>query len=393
MIIADIDYDKLRFERSQSHSWDDCVREYAGTTTYTTVDCEEVLTVTDYLDEYPEEIYRIYHKNPFIPKDEATFEERCHEIFSIQAAGLAGRMERSYAKKLIIGISGGLDSTLALLVCAETCKLLGRPTSDIIAITMPGFGTTGHTKSNAEIIMEMIGAQSREIPIGPAVELHFKDIGHDPEILDTTYENAQARERTQILMDIANKEGGIVVGTGDLSEIALGWSTYNGDHMSMYAVNCSVPKTLVTWVIKWVMHNKLDGQYSKNDRKLADALQSILDTPISPELLPPDKSGKIAQKTEDTIGPYIVHDFFLYYFLRHGMSPEKLLYIATQTFEDDYNADDLRKFLNIFMKRFFTQQFKRSCIPDGPKVGTVSLSPRGDWRQPSDIDPSIWLDF
>ncbi len=261
---------------------------------------------------------------------------------------------------------------------------------------MPGFGTTGKTYNNAQTIMNLLGADVREIPIREAVLQHFSDIGHDPNQHDVTYENSQARERTQILMDVANKEGGLVVGTGDLSEVALGWSTYNGDHMSMYGVNASVPKTLVRFVIKWVMDHRLSGPseekgFSSDNDLLRETLQDIMDTPISPELLPPDPNGEIAQKTEDTVGPYILHDFFMFYTIRFGMSPKKLLYIAKNTFADEYSEEFIWKWLSVFYRRFFSQQFKRSCIPDGPKVGSVSLSPRGDWRMPSDADSSEWL--
>jgi NAD+ synthase (glutamine-hydrolysing) len=285
---------------------------------------------------------------------------------------------------------------LALLVCAETLKLLGRAPSDMIAVTMPGFGTTDGTRANAVALTRLLGADLREIPIGDSVLRHFADIGHDPAVHDHTYENAQARERTRILMDVANREGGIVVGTGDLSEAALGWSTYNGDHMSMYGVNAGIPKTLVRFVIAWVAAHRLEGDaeekdFSGDNARLKRTLERILDTPISPELLPPDANGKITQKTEDEIGPYILHDFFLYYTIRFGMRPEKLLTIAARTFADDYDRETIKNRLAVFYKRFFSQQFKRSCVPDGPKVGTVSLSPRGDWRMPSDASARIWL--
>ena len=261
---------------------------------------------------------------------------------------------------------------------------------------MPGFGTTGKTYNNALTIMRLLGATVREVSIVDAVTQHFADIQHDPELRDVTYENAQARERTQILMDIANQSGGLVVGTGDLSEVALGWSTYNGDHMSMYGVNCSVPKTLVRFVIQWVMEHRLSGpdedpDFSSDNALLKQTLQDIMDTPISPELLPPDENGQIAQKTEETVGPYILHDFFMFYTIRFGMSPKKLLFIARQAFAGEYDEAFLRKWLIVFYRRFFTQQFKRSCVPDGPKVGSVSLSPRGDWRMPSDADVALWL--
>jgi NAD+ synthase (glutamine-hydrolysing) len=323
-------------------------------------------------------------------------DQKCMEIFNIQSAGLAKRLEHTGSKKAVIGISGGLDSTLALLVCVEAFKLIGKDAQDIIAVTMPGFGTTGKTYNNAQTIMNLLGTDMREISIKESVLQHFKDIGHDPAQFDVTYENAQARERTQVLMDIANKEGGFVVGTGDLSEIALGWSTYNGDHISMYGVNSGVPKTLIRYVIKWVMDNRLSGSgeeinFSSDNVLLRRTLQDILDTPISPELLPPDKDGEIAQKTEDTVGPYILHDFFMYYMLRFGMTPKKLLHIAAVTFKDEYSEEFIKKWLIVFYKRFFAHQFKRNCSTDGPKVGSVALSPRGDWKMPSDADPSEWL--
>ena len=284
---------------------------------------------------------------------------------------------------MIIGVSGGLDSTLALLVCAETMKLLGRPMFDILAVTMPGFGTTDRTYNNALEMIKFLGAEFQEINITDACLLHFKDIDHDPNIHDVTYENVQARERTQLLMDIANHERGLVVGTGDLSEIALGWSTYNGDHMSMYAVNCAVPKTLIRYFIGWVAEN--------SDKKLQKILEDIIDTPVSPELLPNKRDSKINQKTEDIIGPYQLHDFFLYQLIKYGAEPEKIYYLATVAFDKTYEHKLILDTLKLFIKRFFQQQFKRSCIPDGPKVGTISLSPRGDWRMPSDACSEIWL--
>lgn len=388
---ADIDFERLKFERTYGQNFEET------TSAYGIIDFINVqLSPLRVLDPGKDNLLRKYEKNPFVPENPATVDRRCREIFNIQAAGLAKRIEHTNAKKVIVGISGGLDSTLTLLVCAETFKLLGKDPGDIIAITMPGFGTTDKTYNNAQTIMKLLGADIREIPIREAVLQHFNDISHDPNQHDVTYENAQARERTQILMDIANKEGGLVIGTGDLSEAALGWSTYNGDHMSMYGVNASVPKTLVRFVIKWVMDNRLSGPaeeigFSSNNSLLHQTLQDIMDTPISPELLPPDEEGKIAQKTEETVGPYILHDFFTFYTIRYGMSPEKLLYIAKTTFAEDYTEDFIKKWLLVFYRRFFAQQFKRSCIPDGPKVGSVSLSPRGDWRMPSDADPSEWL--
>ena len=388
---SEIDFQRLRFERSQNHNLNHCASTFGQREKFQKIKIDPVRLVTT-----SDVLYRHYDKNPFVPDDNAQVNQRCGEIFSLQAAGLAKRIQHSHSKKSVVGISGGLDSTLALLVCAYTHKLIGRPADDIVAITMPGFGTTGKTYNNALTIMKLLGAEVREISIKDAVNQHFGDIGHDPSVHDVTYENSQARERTQILMDTANKEGGLVVGTGDLSEMALGWCTYNGDHMSMYGVNASVPKTLVRFVVKWVMENKLSGpnedpDFSSDNALLKKTLQDILDTPISPELLPPDPNGNIAQKTEESVGPYILHDFFIYYTIRYGMEPEKLLFTAKNAFADEYDEEFIRKWMSTFYRRFFTQQFKRSCVPDGPKVGSVSLSPRGDWRMPSDADAFIWM--
>ena len=297
--------------------------------------------------------------------------------------GIAKRWQHTHSEHLIIGISGGLDSTLALLVCVKTADKLGYDRKRILGVTMPGFGTTDRTYNNAIDLMKALGITLMEINIKEACLQHFKDIGHNPEVHDVTYENVQARERTQILMDLANKHNGLVVGTGDLSESALGWSTYNGDHMSMYAVNSGVPKTLVRYLVGWAAH-QLDEQSEK-------ILTDILDTPVSPELLPYDKNGDIVQKTEDIVGPYELHDFFLYYFVRFGFTPEKILFLATTAFEGKYTREVIVKWLKVFLKRFFQQQFKRSCIPDGPKVGSINLSPRGDWRMPSDAALVDWL--
>jgi len=330
-----------------------------------------------------DEIRRTFSPTPFVPADPDARAKRCEEIFSIQTAALAKRLEHVGAEKAVVGVSGGLDSTLALLVIAETFKLLGRSTSDAVTVTMPGFGTTGRTLDNAVELCSIIGADLRKIDITEAAELHFRDIGHDPAVLDVTYENVQARERTQILMDIANRERGILVGTGDLSEIALGWSTYNGDHMSMYAVNCGVPKTLIRYLISWVADNSLE--------KLRSVLLDVIDTPVSPELLPKNADGAIAQKTEDILGPYEAHDFFLYHIVKYGASPEKTLHLAKLAFDGKYTERELSEYLATFIKRFFANQFKRSCIPDGPKVGTIALSPRGDWRMPSDASSALWM--
>lgn len=328
---------------------------------------------------------RAIDKHPFVPADTKQRDQRCGEIFSIQAAALAKRMEHTGLKKAVIGISGGLDSTLALLVIVKTFDLLGYDRKNIITITLPGFGTTDRTYQNAVSLCKKLESDFREVNIVAACLQHFKDIGHDPSIHDVTYENVQARERTQILMDIANKEGGLVIGTGDLSELALGWSTYNGDHMSMYAVNCSVPKTLVRYLVGYVAEKE-------TREEIAAILFDVLDTPVSPELLPKNTEGKIVQKTEDIVGPYELHDFFLYYFVRSGFTPEKIIFLAKTAFKDSYDEATIQKWLQTFIRRFFSMQFKRSAIPDGPKVGTVSLSPRGDWRMPSDASRNLWTE-
>jgi len=323
---------------------------------------------------------RFVDKHPFVPSLEKEREIRCKEIFSIQSAGLAKRLEHTKSKKAVIGISGGLDSTLALLVIVKTFELLNLDKKNIVTITMPGFGTTDRTYNNAIDLCRELGTDLREINIVKACIQHFEDIGHDKNIHDVTYENVQARERTQILMDLANKEGGILIGTGDLSELALGWCTYNGDHMSMYSVNPSVPKTLVRYLVKYVAENE-------STEIVCNTLMDILDTPVSPELLPKDKNGEIAQKTEDIVGPYELHDFFLYHFIKHGSTKERIFFLAKAAFKNDYSEEEIQKWLDKFMFRFFTQQFKRSALPDGPKVGSISLSPRGDWRMPSDAEP------
>lgn len=320
--------------------------------------------------------HRFVDPHPFVPADDEMRRERCREIFAIQSCGLAKRISHVGSAGAIVGISGGLDSTLALLVAAEAMKRLGKSAADIIGITMPGFGTTGRTYNNALELMRRLGVQIKEIDIKAACEQHMRDIEHNSEIHDITYENTQARERTQILFDMANKHNMLLVGTGDLSELAMGWCTYNGDHMSMYGVNASVPKTLVRYLVEYVA--------SVSDNETAAVLYDILDTPVSPELLPPDENGNIAQKTEENIGPYELHDFFLYNFVRFGFSKEKLIMLAQKAFEDKYSPAVIEKWASVFMRRFFISQFKRSCIPDSPKVGSVSLSPRGDWRMPSD---------
>ena len=324
--------------------------------------------------------------SPFIPA-EAERASRCETILDIQTTGLKQRVTRAYAQKLVLGISGGLDSTLALLVAVRAMDALGRSHKDILAVTMPCFGTTKRTKNNATVLCEELGVDFRCVNIFDAVNQHFKDIGHDPAIHNVTYENCQARERTQVLMDIANDCGGMVLGTGDLSELALGWATYNGDHMSMYGVNSSVPKTLVRYLVA----HCAEVYEQAGNQKIADALRDVLNTPVSPELLPANEDGEIAQKTEDLVGPYELHDFYLYYMLRFGYSPSKLYRLSQAALGDRYEAATRKKWLQVFVRRFFNQQFKRSCSPDGPKVGTVSLSPRGDWCMPSDASAALWL--
>lgn len=327
---------------------------------------------------------RTVDPHPFVPSEKSARDIRCREIFAIQTTGLAKRLVHTGIKNVVLGISGGLDSTLALIVAVKTFDMLKIPAENITAVTMPGFGTTDITYENAVQLIRSFGASFREIDIKQACMQHFADIGHDPSIHDVTYENVQARERTQILMDIANKQGGLVIGTGDLSELALGWCTYNGDHMSMYSVNCSIPKTLVKYLVQWAADNV-------TERTSAEVLLRILATPITPELLPPDENGGIQQKTEDIVGPYELHDFFLYHMLRYGAPPKKIAFLAGKAFRGVYDADTINLWLRTFYRRFFAQQFKRSCLPDGPKVGTISLSPRGDWRMPSDASAGLWL--
>ena len=373
IIMADVDVERLGAARLSESSFNDnpLPAEWRSVRTIHTAPLPEGCDLR----------YAVLPKRPFLPAPEQAA-ERCEDILQIQAAGLAKRIEHTRAKSLVIGVSGGLDSSLALLVCARACGLLGLPGSFIHAVTMPGFGTTGRTYSNAVQMIQLMGATLSEINIREACLLHFKDLDFDPSLRTNTYENVQARERTKILMNLANKTGGIVVGTGDLSEIALGWSTYNGDHMSMYAVNCSIPKTLIRCLISHVA--------SHSPAELAAVLQDVIDTPVSPELLPPAADGSVEQKTEDILGPYDLHDFFLYHFIKYGASPAKLLALATRAWEGEYDEALIRRTLRIFLRRFFTQQFKRSCIPDGPKVGTIALSPRGDWRMPSDASSKVW---
>ncbi len=365
LTIADIDCEKLEALRQKSPLFaDDAASEYCD------YDVDELENPANDLK------YRYVDAHPFIPDNESDLTERCGEIFSIQAAALAKRLEHIGSKGCVIGISGGLDSTMALLVSVQAMKLLSKPMADIIGITMPGFGTTDRTYNNALGLMQALGVTVKEISIRDACLQHFKDIEHDPAVKDVTYENTQARERAQILFDVANQYGCLLVGTGDLSETAMGWCTYNGDHMSMYGVNASVPKTLMRSLVRYVAENS-----EENAKRI---LLDILDTPVSPELLPPDEDGKIAQKTEDNIGPYELHDFFIYHFVRYGFSREKLQKLAEKAFDGVYDSATVSKWLGVFFKRFFISQFKRSCAPDGPKVGSVSLSPRGDYVMPSD---------
>lgn len=366
---ADIDVSKLTAERRKM-------------TTFKTNDEYDRVYFNMPIKEF--KLDRGYDPTPFVPSDPQLRQKRCEEVFNIQIMGLKQRLEATQTKKAVIGISGGLDSTLALLVTHMTFKKLGLPSENIYAITMPCFGTTSRTLNNALGLMEELGVTSKTIPIKEAVLLHFKDIGHDENVHDVTYENVQARERTQVLMDLSNQIGGIVVGTGDLSEVALGWSTYNGDHMSMYGVNASVPKTLVRYLVDYVA-----SQYT--GQRLETLLRDVLDTPVSPELLPAEEN-QITQKTEDIVGPYELHDFFLYHVVRFGYEPSKVLRIAEIAFKDQYDRQAILKWLKTFYRRFITQQFKRSCIPDGPKVGSVALSPRGDLRMPSDASYRLWLE-
>ena len=369
-ISADIDVERLDVLRSREHSY----RADYPVPEFTEVDCGALVST-----DFEAELKRYVEPHPFVPQgDEAALDNRCSEIISAQVAGLQTRLEHIRCRKAVIGVSGGLDSTLALLVTALAFDRLGIPRSNIIGVTMPGFGTTERTYNNSKALMDLMGITSEEISIVKAIRQHFSDIGQDESVHDLTYENSQARERTQILMDLAGKHGGIVIGTGDLSELALGWCTYNGDHMSMYAVNASVPKTLVRTLVVWASRHRFTG-------KASEVLLDIADTPISPELIPSDENGQIKQKTEDLVGPYELHDFFLYNFFRCGFTPEKILFLAGKAYGGVYDKKTLHHWLQTFLKRFFTQQFKRSCIPDGPKVGSVSLSPRGDWRMPSDI--------
>ena len=376
LVISEIDIETLQNDRQVNTSF------MYGTSGLP----KEKAQVVDFQVRIPDgfSLTRPVDPHPFTPSGEA-LKERCEEIFHIQVAGLAKRLVHAHAQTAVVGISGGLDSTLALLVTVMTFDALKMPRGQIIGITMPGFGTTDRTYTNACDLIRSLGVTLKEIPIKEACLQHFRDIDHDPSVHDVTYENSQARERTQLLMDVANQKNGLVIGTGDLSELALGWATYNGDHMSMYGVNGSIPKTLVKYLVEWVANHKVDDASRLT-------LLDIVDTPISPELIPADENGNIKQKTEDLVGPYELHDFFLYHFLRFGSHPSKIYFLAQKAFAGIYDNATVKKWLYTFFRRFFAQQFKRSCLPDGPKVGTVALSPRGDWRMPSDASARLWLE-
>lgn len=378
MVTADIDIDRLRADRRLADTYYEPTERIGDFRTINTGIAAD--TVSE-----PTHIMRHINRLPFVPEPGPMLDARCREVTDIQTAGLVQRLRATGCKALTVGVSGGLDSTLALLIAVKAFDTLGLDRKGIHAITMPGFGTTKRTHTNAETIMEQLGVSMVEIPIADAVMQHFADIGQNPDKHDVTYENSQARERTQILMDYGNRVGAMVLGTGDISELALGWCTYNADHMSMYGVNASVPKTLVRHLVAWIAS-------SENDSKLREALLDIVDTPVSPELIPADADGNIAQKTEDLVGPYELHDFFLYYFMRFGYSPAKIYYMAREAFGDEYDETTVKHWLRTFLRRFFAQQFKRSCLPDGPKTGSISISPRADWRMPSDADSAIWLE-
>ena len=374
-VAADIDVEALRRDRMHITTYADCAAHRVCT--YNIVKAPDAPSSRGGLLRYVDPM-------PFVPADKDNLAERCEEIIHIQMSGLCQRLSATHTRSLVVGISGGLDSTLALLIAVRAFDSLGLDRKGITGITMPGFGTTGRTRSNAHILMEELGVTIREIPIATAVKQHFADIGHDASVHDVTYENSQARERTQILMDVANQVGGMVLGTGDLSELALGWATYNGDHMSMYGVNAGVPKTLVKHLVEYFARESC----SERER---EALLDIVGTPISPELIPADADGNITQKTEDLVGPYELHDFFLYYTLRYGFGPGRIFMLAERAFEGRFEREIIKKWITTFFRRFFNQQFKRSCLPDGPKVGSVTLSPRGDWRMPSDASSALWL--
>lgn len=382
LIVSEIDVERLRTERRMNTTFSKSIEMHQGTTPFTSITIDNPL-----YNGAEATLTRTFDPLPFVPQGEE-LNARCEEILCIQSEGLAKRIAHTHASSVVVGISGGLDSTLALLVCVNAFDRLGLDRRGIVGITMPGFGTTDRTYTNAIYLMKSLGITIREINIGDAVNLHFRDLGHDKEVHDITYENSQARERTQILMDAANQVGGFVVGTGDLSELALGWATYNGDHMSMYGVNASIPKTLIRHLVHWVALNVADDASRQT-------LLDIIDTPISPELIPADAQGNITQKTEDLVGPYELHDFFLYYTLRFGFRPSKIYRMALRAFDGHkgphYDESTIQKWITVFFRRFFNQQFKRSCLPDGPKVGSCSLSPRGDWRMPSDAANAEWL--
>lgn len=370
ILTADLDIDRLRMERRRMSTFHSADKNY--------------LYVPIHMERAETELERVFDAHPFVPSDKSKRDERCEEILNIQYRGLAKRYAHTGLKHAVIGISGGLDSTLALLVTTKAFDLLGIPRENILSVTMPCFGTTSRTYENACEMARTLGTTLKEVNIKEAVTIHFRDIGQDPEKHDVTYENSQARERTQVIMDLANQCGGLVIGTGDMSELALGWATYNGDHMSMYAVNCGVPKTLVSHLVRYFAE-------TSEDEELRKVLLDVLDTPVSPELLPPTGDGKIAQKTEELVGPYELHDFFLYYMLRCGFEPSKIWRIALRSFEGVYSPETILRWEKNFYRRFFSQQFKRSCLPDGPKVGTVAVSPRGDLRMPSDASAALWL--
>lgn len=374
-VVSDIDLERIRHDRMHFETYH-CQNHKAK--------MRIVKTGIANRDNQNTDIIRNVNPHPFVPPMGAALDECCQEVTSIQTAGLVQRLKSTNCKALTIGVSGGLDSTLALLVAVKAFDTLGLPRTGIHAISMPGFGTTKRTRNNASTIMSRLGVSHCEICINDSVMQHFKDIGHDPSVQNVTYENSQARERTQILMDYANRIGGMVLGTGDLSELALGWCTYNADHMSMYGVNSSVPKTLVRHLVTWIAERE-------KDVALRDALLDIVDTPVSPELIPADENGNIAQKTEDLVGPYELHDFYLYNMLRFGFSPTKIYCLAQKAFADKYDNGTLKHWLRTFIRRFFNQQFKRSCLPDGPKIGNISISPRADWRMPSDATSALWL--
>jgi NAD+ synthase (glutamine-hydrolysing) len=390
LVISEIDVEMLRAERKRNTTFVNAQRGEMAEMFL--LDQEPDMMSNDEKKDTPADdslCYRTVEPHPFIPKSD-DMQRSCEEIFNIQVAGLAKRLVHTHSKTVIIGISGGLDSTLALLVCVKTFDKLGYDRKGIVGVTMPGFGTTDRTYHNAVSLMKSLGITMKEVNIAKAVMQHFEDIGHDASVHDVAYENSQARERTQILMDLTNELGGLVIGTGDLSELALGWATYNGDHMSMYGVNASIPKTLIRYLVRYVADTEVDEQSR-------ETLLDVIDTPISPELIPADEQGNIKQKTEDLVGPYELHDFFLYYALRYGFQPAKIYMLAKVAFQSGqhstltYDDATIKKWLTVFYRRFFSQQFKRSCLPDGPKVGSVSLSPRGDWRMPSDANSQLWI--